>query len=233
MLVEKNTLLDEKKNLDEAYHGPINKRISEIDQEIAESRSTTFIKGALEKDIKFSEELSKDLDLKGEIKTFNNEEELNSFQESIKDDIDGVAESTTGYGTIINLKDGSDVILINKGKAFAQGRINTTAHELLHRYLRKLLKGNEYDIKTVGEELSSYYDSLGLKSDLEFEGRRLQYEKKYGINSVEYNEEVITLLSEAMLDKKVKETEGKISKLISAVKGLFSLSVEEGSIELE
>ena len=178
MLVEKNTLLDEKKNLDEAYHGPINKRISEIDQEIAESRSTTFIKGALEKDIKFSEELSKDLDLKGEIKTFNNEEELNSFQESIKDDIDGVAESTTGYGTIINLKDGSDVILINKGKAFAQGRINTTAHELLHRYLRKLLKGNEYDIKTVGEELSSYYDSLGLKSDLEFEGRRLQYEKK-------------------------------------------------------
>ena len=232
MLVEKNTLLDEKKNLDEAYHGPINKRISEIDQEIAESRSTTFIKGALEKDIKFSEELSKDLDLKGEIKTFNNEEELNSFQESIKDDIDGVAESTTGYGTIINLKDGSDVILINKGKAFAQGRINTTAHELLHRYLRKLLKGNEYDIKTVGEELSSYYDSLGLKSDLEFEGRRLQYEKKYGINSVEYNEEVITLLSEAMLDKKVKETEGKISKLISAVKGLFSLSVEEGSIEL-
>ena len=36
-----------------------------------------------------------------------------------------------------------------------------------------------------------------------------------------------------MLDNKVKENEGKISKLISAVKGLFSLSVEEGGIELD
>ena len=233
MLVEKSTLLDEKKNLDSSFHGSIDERIAEIDKEIEESRSTTFIKDALEKDIEFSEKLNKDLDFKGEIKTFDNSEELNSFQESIKDDIDGVAESTTGFGTIINLKDGSDVILINKGEAFAKGRINTTAHELLHRYLRKLLKDNEYDIKSVGSELNAYYESLGLKSDGEFEARRKQYEIKYGLDSAQYNEEIITLLSEAMLNNKVKENEGKISKLISAVKGLFSLSVEEGGIELD
>ena len=233
MLVEKSTLLDEKKNLDSSFHGSIDERIAEIDKEIEESRSTTFIKDALEKDIEFSEKLNKDLDFKGEIKTFDNSEELNSFQESIKNDIDGVAESTTGFGTIINLKDGSDIILINKGEAFAKGRINTTAHELLHRYLRKLLKDNEYDIKSVGSELNAYYESLGLKSDGEFEARRKQYEITYGLDSAQYNEEIITLLSEAMLDNKVKENEGKISKLISAVKGLFSLSVEEGGIELD
>ena len=66
-----------------------------------------------------------------------------------------------------------------------------------------------------------------MDSDGEFEQRRKQYADEFGVGSSTYNEEIITLLSEAMLDNKVKSNQGTISKLIEGVTDLLGIKANE------
>jgi hypothetical protein len=63
-----------------------------------------------------------------------------------------------------------------------------------------------------------------MDSNGEFEARRAQAARDFGENSNNYNEELITMLSEAMLDGKVKSNQGNIGKLIDGVKRLLSVN---------
>ena len=226
-LVEKVRLIEENKKLDPAFRAKNNEKIEELDKLIAESRTVKFIKDAADKDVKVAENIRKSLNLGAEIEAFDTQEEMDARVAELEgrknpnEQID-----TSAYGAIIPMADGTDVIMINKSAAIRDGRINTAAHELLHRYLKNTFK-TEGDTIAAGKALDAYYESLGLDSDGEFEERRKSYAKEYGVGSSIYNEEIITLLSEAMLDNKVKSNQGTISKLIEGVTDLLGIKADE------
>tara|TARA_R100000951_G_scaffold7292_1_gene6959 strand:- start:131 stop:9163 length:9033 start_codon:yes stop_codon:yes gene_type:complete len=224
-LTEKVDLIEKNKKLDPSFRAKNDERIKEIDNLIAESRTVKFIKDAAEKDVKVAENIRKSLNLGAEIEAYNTQEEVDARVQALKNRANNEPIDTSAYGAIIPMKDGSDVIIINKSAAIRDGRINTAAHELLHRYLKNTFK-TEGDTVAAGKALDEYYESLGLDSDGEFEARRKQYADEFGVGSSTYNEEIITLLSEAMLDNKVKSNQGTISKLIEGVKNLLKANEE-------
>ena len=175
-LVEKVRLIEENKKLDPAFRTKNNEKIEELDKLIAESRTVKFIKDAADKDVKVAENIRKSLNLGAEIEAFDTQEEMDARVAKLEgrknpnEQID-----TSAYGAIIPMADGTDVIMINKSAAIRDGRINTAAHELLHRYLKNTFK-TEGDTIAAGKALDAYYESLGLDSDGEFEQRRKQYD---------------------------------------------------------
>ena len=224
-LVEKVKLIEENKELDPAFRADNDKRIKEIDALIAESRTVKFIEGAAAKDVEVAQKINKSLDLGSELEAYDTQQEIDDRIDELK--VSGAEDSDidkTAYGVIIAMKDGSDVILINKEAAIKDGRINTAAHELLHRYLKNTLKNDTGNTAAVGKSLNEYYKSLGMDSNGEFEARRAQAARDFGEGSNNYNEELITMLSEAMLDGKVKSNQGNIGKLIDGVKRLLSVN---------
>ena len=225
-LTEKVDLIEKNKKLDPAFRAKNDERIKEIDNLIAESRTVKFIKDAAEKDVKVAESIRKSLNLGAEIEAYNTQEEVDARVQALENRANNDPIDTSAYGAIIPMKDGSDVIIINKSAAIRDGRINTAAHELLHRYLKNTFK-TEGDTVAAGKALDAYYESLGLDSDGEFEQRRKSYAKEYGVGSSVYNEEIITLLSEAMLDNKVKSNQGTIGKLVEGVTDLLGIGANK------
>ena len=260
LLVEKQTLIEENKNLDPAFQKENKDKIEKIDQQIAsinkEGKTAVFIQKAVEGDVKRAEAINKELGLGASIQAAESQEDYEKQIEATKNtratDKNGVPVEVKGdgFGTIIPMADGSDVIILNKQAAISRGRINTAAHELLHRYLKNSLTDKGMGINEIGAALEDYYLSLGLNSNREFESRRATYAKTYGgvirneagqevpdykkarENSV-YNEEMLTLLSEAMLDNKVKSGDGRIASLIDSVKRMLNLgkdiSLDDGA----
>jgi len=225
-LVEKVRLIEENKKLDPAFRADNNEEIEKLDKLIAESRTVKFIKDAAEKDVKVAENIRKSLNLGAEIEAYDTQEEVDARVQALENRASNEPVDTSAYGAIIPMKDGSDVIIINKSAAIRDGRINTAAHELLHRYLKNTFK-TEGDTVAAGKALDAYYESLGLDSDGEFEARRKSYAKEYGVGSSVYNEEIITLLSEAMLDNKVKSNQGTISKLVEGITDLLGIGANK------
>ena len=260
LLVEKQTLIEDNKKLDPAFQKENKDKIEKIDQQIAkinkEGKTAVFIQEAVEGDVKRAEAINKELKLGSSIQAAESQEDYEKQIEATKNtratDKNGVPVEvkSDGFGTIIPMADGSDVIILNKQAAINRGRINTAAHELLHRYLKNSLTDKGMSVNEIGAALEDYYLSLGLNSNREFESRRAQYAELYGgvikneagqevpdykkarENNV-YNEEMLTLLSEAMLDNKVKSGDGKITSLIDSVKRMLNLgkdiSLDDGA----
>jgi hypothetical protein len=229
LLIEKQDLIEKNKNLDPAFRGDNDAAIKILDEKIKAANKTgkaaKFVEEAATKDVETAKKINKALDLGSELEAYDTQQEIDDRIEQLK--VDGAEDTDidkTAYGVIIGMKDGSDVILVNKAAAIKDGRINTAAHELLHRYLKNTLKNDAGNTAAVGKSLNEYYKSLGMDSNGEFEARRAQAARDFGENSNNYNEELITMLSEAMLDGKVKSNQGNIGKLIDGVKRLLSVN---------
>ncbi len=229
LLIEKQELVEKNKDLDPAFRGDNDAAIKILDEKIKAANKTgkaaKFVEEAATKDVETARKINKALDLGSELEAYDTQQEIDDRIDELK--VDGAEDTDidkTAYGVIIAMKDGSDVILINKEAAIKDGRINTAAHELLHRYLKNTLKNDTGNTAAVGKSLNEYYKSLGMDSNGEFEARRAQAARDFGENSNNYNEELITMLSEAMLDGKVKPNQGNIGKLIDGVKRLLSIN---------
>jgi len=229
LLIEKQELVEKNKNLDPAFRGDNDAAIKVLDEKIKAANKTgkaaKFVKEAAAKDVETAKKINKALDLGSELEAYDTQQEIDDRIDELK--VNGAEDTDidkTAYGVIIAMKDGSDVILVNKAAAIKDGRINTAAHELLHRYLKNTLKDDSGNTAAVGKSLNEYYKSLGMDSNGEFEARRAQAARDFGENSNNYNEELITMLSEAMLDGKVKSNQGNIGKLIDGVKRLLSVN---------
>ena len=229
LLIEKQELVEKNKDLDPAFREDNDAAIKILDEKIKAANKTgkaaKFVEEAATKDVETAQKINKALDLGSELEAYDTQQEIDDRIEQLK--VDGAEDTDidkTAYGVIIAMKDGSDVILVNKAAAIKDGRINTAAHELLHRYLKNTLKNDTGNTAAVGKSLNEYYKSLGMDSNGEFEARRAQAARDFGENSNNYNEELITMLSEAMLDGKVKSNQGNIGKLIDGVKRLLSVN---------
>ena len=133
------------------------------------------------------------------------------------------AQEFGGYGTYVPRLDGTAEVIINKAAAFEDGMVNTAAHEILHYALRETLKSTVAQKKT-GAALLNYVKGLQVTENIndEFRTRLKQYKDDARIEESEVQEEVLTLLSEAMLDGKLKFNENMSTKLLDFGRRLLS-----------
>ena len=133
------------------------------------------------------------------------------------------AQEFGGYGTYVPRLDGTAEVIINKAVAFEDGMVNTAAHEVLHYALRETLKSTVAQKKT-GAALLNYVKDLQVTENIndEFRTRLKQYKDDVRIEEGEVQEEVLTLLSEAMLDGKLKFNENMSTKLLDFGRRLLS-----------
>ncbi|GAG25849.1 unnamed protein product, partial [marine sediment metagenome] len=133
------------------------------------------------------------------------------------------AQEFGGYGTYVPRLDGTAEVIINKAVAFEDGMVNTAAHEVLHYALRETLKSTVAQKKT-GTALLDFVDSLEATENInnEFKTRLKQYKDDAQIKEGDTQEEVLTLLSEAMLDGKLKFNETMSTKLLDFGRRLLS-----------
>ena len=134
------------------------------------------------------------------------------------------AQEFGGYGTYVPRLDGTAEVIINKAVAFEDGMVNTAAHEVLHYALRETLKSTVAQKKT-GTALLDFVNSIEATEDIkdnEFTRRLKQYKDDARITEGDTQEEVLTLLSEAMLDGKLKFNENMSTKLLDFGRRLLS-----------
>jgi len=134
------------------------------------------------------------------------------------------AQEFGGYGTYVPRLDGTAEVIINKAVAFEDGMVNTAAHEVLHYALRETLKSTVAQKKT-GTALLDFVNSIETTEDIkdnEFTRRLKQYKDDARITEGDTQEEVLTLLSEAMLDGKLKFNETMSTKLLDFGRRLLS-----------
>ena len=131
----------------------------------------------------------------------------------LRKQIDGRAReaksNAAGFGFIKQEKDGSFTMFLNKENSVAlNGNINVAAHEFLHAVLFKTTKGNSTIQDSLGEALQDYVVlEKGGFSD-SFVNKIQPY-----INASNVGEEMITVMSESILDGSLEYNDGFFTKL--------------------
>ena len=132
--------------------------------------------------------------------------DLDFFQQQL----DGIKTADTQFGYIIDRTDGSYDIVLNKDKPM----VGTAAHEFQHRILSRTLKNNQDVQDKAGKALTDYVTGKfgGVSSG--FINRMSAYiNPKTGEQVSEFGEEIITVMSESILDGSLKYNESLFTKV--------------------
>ena len=211
LLIQKQNLVDQKQGKDKAISVGIDNQIKEIDEKISNSvikqaerertaKIKTTVKEAIDKG-----------DLKGATKEMTSEEILN---------IEGVSEQAAKeHGLIAINPDGSFNIILNKDKKM----VATEAHEFGHAVLYKTIGSDQNVQDKLGDALIEYIaDVEGDKSML---GERLSaYGKVVNgefIRDDNFGEEVMTIMSESIIDGSLKFEESLFTKIGDGIRRFF------------
>ena len=166
------------------------------------------------------EEAKADAIAKGE-KTFK----IGENDYSVDGDFTSNLEGGDAAGVYVTRIDGKTEVIINEDVAFDTGVVNTAAHEVLHYALEQTLKSGETDIAQlkVGTALEGFLDTLEISKDNKILQQRLdQYKADKRISDGNTAEEVLNVLSEAMLDGDIAYKETMATKLMDLGRRLMS-----------
>ena len=150
--------------------------------------------------VKAAEDVSqiiKETGLEGEVTELSSEEISNL-------DIEQAKEASKQFGFIAQRKDGSFNIILNEDKP----SLGTAAHELMHAILYKTIGGNQELQDSIGSALTSFVNDKKGGVSQAFINRMKPY-----INDKNFGEEVITVMSESMLDGSLNFNENLFTKL--------------------
>ena len=212
LIIQKNKLIEEKKELDPAFHKSINDQIAEIDKQIQESKITTT-KAETEKKIKAG------------IINYVDALDNVTYKQLTQDEVDSLIEelpenqkrkfkqgnANLDFGFTYKTADGEIVFVENLDVGKEEGVITTGAHEAIHAFLFKQLEANPGVASTLG---ISIYEELG-KIDInnldptqtEFAQRLQGYREQVSEGQIppeQALEEALTLFSEAALNGDIK-----------------------------
>jgi len=212
LIIQKNKLIEEKKELDPAFHKSINDQIAEIDKQIQESKITTT-KAETEKKIKAG------------IINYVDALDNVTYKQLTQDEVDSLIEelpenqkrkfkqdnANLDFGFTYKTADGEIVFVENLDVGKEEGVITTGAHEAVHAFLFKQLEANPGVASTLGISL---YEELG-KIDInnldptqtEFAQRLQGYRQQVSEGKIppeQALEEALTLFSEAALNGDIK-----------------------------
>ena len=211
LVVQKQNLLDKRKNLDPSFRGEIDEEIKLIDEQIANSRVQKSRAETEAKIAKSTEALAKRLGVKTD--TAKDETEAKNKLKKLKEQGFVVDEKDSqNYGTILFNDKGETVILYNEEANKQDNVITTKAHELLHAVLLKTVADNPGSATQLGvsviEALNNVNTTLVTP---EYEQRLAGYLEQANEGEISKDqalEEGLTLLSEAVIngDIVIKET---------------------------
>mgnify|MGYP003146015314 CR=1 FL=1 len=181
-------------------YGYLFRSLNNQDKELSSQIETIYKEAEQQLFVKSSEDVSeiiKDTGLKGTVTELTSEEISNL-------DIKQAKEASNQFGFIVQGKDGSFDIILNEDKP----ALGTAAHELMHGILYKTIGGNQELQDSIGEALTKFVnDKKGPVSEA-FVKRMTPY-----IKDKNFNEEVITVMSESMLDGSLDFNEGLFTRL--------------------
>ena len=212
LVVKKQKLIDEKKNLDSSFHGPIDEQIATIDNQIAESKITTTKAEVGEKLKKGVDALGKKLGFK--TTRLKNNKETEDYLNKVAPDKDNVKKAGN-FGFFVQKPDGTKEIVINEDANKKAGVITTEAHEGLHYILSETLKSNPGAQQAFGKALLNELEKIdqGQIANSEYAQRLQQYLIDPKISEGNALEEALTLFSEATLTGDIVYNENIITKI--------------------
>ena len=211
LLIQKQNLVDQKQGKDKAISVGIDNQIKEIDEQIsnsvikqAEREQTAKIKTTVKEAIDKG-------DLKGATTEMTSEEILN---------IEGVSEQAAKeHGLIALNPDGSFNIILNKDKKM----VATEAHEFGHAVLYKTIGSDQNVQDRLGDALIEHV--ANVEGDMSILGQRLS---AYGkvvdgefIRDDNFGEEVMTIMSESIIDGSLKLEESLFTKIGDGIRRFF------------
>ena len=203
-------------------------RVEEINKKIQDVAVKSKITELGEKDIAQAKKITEQLpELKTVVKDFNTTAEL---EEELKNQGKSEAEAkklSDDFGFIVQKKDGTQEIYINKEISFDSGVATTAQHEVLHSVLKNLIPGNI----ALGQNLKDFVEEIagdgfmGTEFSKRFESYELQYEDKINqLNSqLEKNE-----ISEDEFSTKAKSA---LENMWEETMPLLSESLTRGDID--
>jgi len=203
-------------------------RIEEINKKIQDVAVKSKITELGEEDIAQAKKITEQLpELKTVVKDFNTTAEL---EEELKNQGKSEAEAkklSDDFGFIVQKKDGTQEIYINKEISFDSGVATTAQHEVLHSVLKNLIPGNI----ALGQNLKDFVEEIagdgfmGTEFSKRFESYELQYEDKINqLNSqLEKNE-----ISEDDFSTKAKSA---LENMWEETMPLLSESLTRGDID--
>jgi hypothetical protein len=217
LVVKKQKLINEKKNLDSSFHGPIDEQIATIDNQIAESKITTTKAEVGKKLKKGVDALGKKLGFK--TTRLKNNKETEDYLNKIAPGKDNVKKAGD-FGFFVEKPDGTKEIVINEDANKKAGVITTEAHEGLHYILSETLKSNPEAQQAFGNALLDELAKIdqGQIANSEYAQRLQQYlaaskMPDSDISEGDALEEALTLFSEATLTGDIVYNENIITKI--------------------
>jgi hypothetical protein len=138
--------------------------------------------------------------------------EYKKIQKQLEDSenlLDGITNADTSYGYIVDYSDGSYDLILNTDKPM----VGTAAHEFQHKVLARTLKNNSKLQNAFGDALIEYGNKLGGFSPAFIDRMSAYINPNTGKQISEFGEEVITVMSESILDGSLKFDESLFVKI--------------------
>ena len=143
-----------------------------------------------------------------------NTESYNKRVQEIRAENPNIKIEENANGTIVQLPDGSQEILINEEVALDKGAVNVAAHELLHGVLFKTVKDNPEAAKNLGNALLETIVKMDIKQVADSKFRRiLQAYQESGATEEVQAEEILTNLSDAIVTGDLQFNENIFTKI--------------------
>jgi predicted kinase len=128
----------------------------------------------------------------------------------IEGQLNGISEADLSYGYIVDYTDGNYDIILNRSKPM----IGTAAHEFQHKILSRTLKNDQKLQDGVGGALTKYVnDKLGGVSSSFIDRMGAYINPETGEQVGEFGEEIVTVMSESILDGSLKFNENLFTKV--------------------
>lgn len=149
---------------------------------------------------------------------YNTEGYANRVEE-IKKANPGIKINENAEGTIVQLPDGSQEILINEDVALENGAINVAAHELLHGILFNTVRNNPDAALNLGNALLEAVAKMDPKGIANTKlGNIVEKYKEAGVTEAEAAEEIITNLSDLIVTGNLEFNENIFVKIGDAIR---------------
>ena len=205
LIMERDGLNKQLKQQDDALAQPIKDRIKEINTELAEIGKSEFSRQVIGGATKISKALDVPIEyFKDDAAVTNKLNELEQQGYNVGN------KKNTNFGTIVENNNGDKFILINEARN--EGKVTTEAHEVLHAILSKTIGTDAELAKKIGtsllDELTTNSKILDLTDN--FATRLAGYDLE---NNPQNFEEVLTLLSEEMLEGRIVYNEGVMERI--------------------
>ena len=152
------------------------------------------------------------------IKSFADETAINKYLDDTKNK--GIKKHSTDQGFIIQYKDGSQEIIINKDVAAKDQAVSVAGHEFLHALLRKTFADTPDAGKRLGDALFKEISKIDMAKVID--SKLLKRINQY--NAAPENvqgEEVLTLFSDAIATGDIKFNENIFTKIGDTVRSVL------------